>query len=220
MPQRKHRLRGRWAAIVIGFLLIAAPAAAAVVTQNFLRADVTAAAACFVKAEGQDAIDFSVAANEPYADVDTTATIVSASGVTLLQERVTVTGYDGDRVVYSDVVRYTNNCDHSFSLELVAEADPVGSGPLAGDWSDKAVELWVSNTLTSDRPSTASADWEASPIKVDKGDVTPTDSRTGGVTLVVPAGSSVQTGFVIEIDDGATGTTGTLYFTAEATAIP
>ena len=90
MPASKRRVSGRLAAIFIVIMMIAVPAAATVITQNFMRADVVAGAACFTKVGGADAA-------LPEATFDGTPTITSGTGVTLLQERVTVTGFAGDR---------------------------------------------------------------------------------------------------------------------------
>jgi hypothetical protein len=218
MAQRKKRLSGKWAALIIALLLIAAPAAASVITQNFLRADVDAVAACFVKAEGPDATNFSDPMLDPYADLDTTATITSASGVTLLQEQVTVRGYDGDRITYTDVVRYQNNCDYDIQLQLVVEDDPAGNAGLAGDWSDKSMSMYLSLVAGAGSDFSDPLEWDGSPIVINKGDAVPTNGATGIVT--VAAGDEVQGAFEIEVDDGATGTTGILRYTAKATAVP
>ena len=219
--QHRFRFTSRWTTLVIVVLLIAAPAAASVITQNFLRADISASASCFVKAEGSDSTNFAVATNDPFADVSLTNTIVSTdTGVTLLQELVTVTAYKGDRITYTDVVRYRNNCDYGLSLRLVVEDDPAGNGGFtAADWSDKSLELYISKIAGAGSDFTVVAEWDASPIEIDKGDATPTNGVTGSVT--VAAGAEVQSAFVIEVDEGVIlPTTATLRYTAEATAIP
>jgi hypothetical protein len=221
--RHRRRVSGRWATAAILILIIAAPAAASVVTQNFLRADVSTDAACFVTAEGPDATDFGLASADPYADVDLTATITNpTTGVTLLQEQVTVTGYEGDRITYTDVVRYENDCDYDVSLRLVVGDDAAGNpGFVASDWTDKAVSIHLSTGVGVGTDFGVAADWDQSPIVVAKGDAAPTNGASGIVT--VPAGGAVQGAFVIEVDQqgGAfASTTGTIRYTAEATAIP
>ncbi len=217
------RINRRWAVAIIAVLLVAAPAAASVITQNFLRADVTTAEACFHKVEGDDAADFGNAAFNPYADVDLTTTITNpTTGVTLLQETVTVIGYEGDRITYTDVVRYVNDCDYDISLRLVVEDDPAGNtGFTAAEWTDKALSIYLSLAAGVDGDFDDPAKWDGSPIVIAKNDASPTSAETGTVT--VAAGSSVQSAFVIEVDDQGgsfSSTTGTLRYTAEATAIP
>jgi hypothetical protein len=217
------RITRRWAIAIIAVLLVAAPAAASVITQNFLRADVTTAAACFHKTEGDDAASFGNAALDPYADVDLTSTIVSSdTGVTLLQETVTVIGYEGDRITYTDVVRYVNDCDYDIALRLVVEDDPAGNaGFTAADWDDKSLQIYLSLAAGAGGDFTDPAEWDATPIVIAKGDTTPTSAETGTVTIA--SGDAVQSAFVIEVDHQAgafASTTGTLRYTAEATAIP
>jgi hypothetical protein len=204
-------------------LLIAAPAAASVITQTFGKGDVTAAAACFTRAEGADAIAYASNAQDPYADVNTTSTVTdSSSGVIFVQDTVTVTGYEGARVTYTDVVRFVNGCDHPISLTLTVENDPGGGADLSGTWSDKAVKLYLAKTATPGTDLTNGTNWEQQFIHVAKND-TPgavTGASTGTVTI--PAGSELQGAFVIEVDDdgaaGFTSTTGTFRYTAEAIA--
>ena len=223
MKTRKKRMGARWATLIIALLLIAAPAAASVITQNFLRADVATAQACFSKAEGPDATNFGTAGQHPYADVDLTSTITSSgTGVTLLQEQVTVYGYEGDRITYTDVVRYQNNCDFDVSLQLIVEDDAAGNaGFTAADWTDKSVAIYLSKTAGAGSDFGAAAEWDATPIEVNKGDAAPTTASTGSVT--VAAGAEVQSAFVIEVDQqgaGFSATTGILRYTAKAVAVP
>ena len=220
---RTSRMTKRWAVAIIAVLLVAAPAAASVITQNFLLADVTTDTACFVKAAGTDASSFGNPAQDPYADVDLTSTIVSAdTNVTLLQETVTVTGYEGDRVTYTDVVRYQNNCDYDISLRLVVEDDPAGNGAFAAaDWADKSLSIYLSKATGVGGDFGNAAEWDTTPIVIAKGDAAATSAATGSVT--VAAGSAVQSAFVIEVDQQGAGfasTSGILRYTAEATAVP
>ncbi len=204
MDDRK-RVSGRLAAIFIVIMLIAVPATATVITQNFMRADVTGAAACFVKIAGAD-----VAATAD-VDFDNTNTIVGASGVTFLQEAITVTGYAGDRVTYSDVVRYQNTCDYDITVTLRAEADPAGNPDLsAAGWADKYARVYISNTAAPALP-VGGGDWSVNYIEVLGGAIA---NATAG-PVVVSSGSEVQGAFLIETDDGSA-TTGTLRYTAEA----
>ena len=132
MDDRKRRVSGKLAAIFIVIMLIAVPATATVITHNFMRADVTGAAPCFVKVAGAD-----VAATVD-VDFDNTTTIVGSSGVTFLQETISVTGYAGDRVTYSDVVRYQNTCDYDITHEDVIEGRHFDDDVMAYGFHDSA----------------------------------------------------------------------------------
>ncbi len=171
-----------------------------------MRADVTGAAARFVKVAGAD-----VAAT---ADVDfdnTTTTVSATTGITFLQETISVTGYAGDRVTYSDVVRYQNTCDYDITVTLRAEADPAGNPDLsAAGWADKYARVYISNTAAPALP-VGGGDWSGNYIEVSGGAVA---NATAG-PVAVTSGSEVQGAFLIETDDGSA-TTGTLRYTAEA----
>jgi hypothetical protein len=133
-----------------------------------------------------------------------------------------VIGYEGDRVTYTDVVRYANDCDYDISLRLIVEDDAAGNaGFTASEWTDKAITIYLSLTTGVGSDFTDATEWDGTPIVVAKGDAVPTSAETGAVT--VAAGSSVQSAFVVEVDHqgGAfASTTGTLRYTAEATAVP
>ncbi len=203
---QERRITARLAAVIVALLMVAVPAAASVITENFMRGDVAGGAACFVKLAGPDA------AATADADVDVTSTIVSATtGVTLLQETITVAGYAGDRVTYTDVVRYRNTCDYAVTLTLVAEDDPAGGTAISGTWADKYAAVYLSTTAGAGAPVGVAPDWSATFIEVSGGALT--GPTAGSVT--VPIGAEVQSAFVIETDAG-TATTGTLRYTAQA----
>lgn len=215
------KIRGRLGLPIIAVLLIAAPAAASVLTQTFGKGDVTAAAACFTRAEGADAIAYANNAQDPYADVDTTSTVTDAtSGVILVQDTVTVTGYEGARVTYTDVIRFVNGCDHPINLTLKVENDPAGGADLSGTWTDKAVKLYLAESATPGTDLSLATDWNQTYIHVAKGNTPGSVATATSGTVTIPAGSQLQGAFVIEVDDdgaaGFTPTTGTFRYTAEA----
>ena len=137
-PQKKSRFAAlkftrRSAAIIVALLMVAAPASASIIVQNFMEADITAAPPCFVKTTGDDP------ANSTQASFDATgANTIAVDGVDLLEEKISVTGMTGDRVIYTDVVRYENNCTEAIDVVLTTNA-------VSGDWSELAAEIWISN---------------------------------------------------------------------------
>jgi hypothetical protein len=210
-------LRGAVAAILA--IAVATPVLAAVLIQNFMRADIEAVQACFVKVEGGDATTYSNPLNDPYANVDTTAT-VTANGVSFLQELVTVKGYDGDRTIYTDVVRYQNDCDHDLSVQLILEDDVAGN-PRVENWGagDLATAIYLSDVpIAQGGAANGGTDlvtnWDGSPIFVD-GAGTVVNAQTGSV--VIAPGEEIISAFRIDVSDGSQGTTGTLRYTAVAT---
>lgn len=214
---RKNKLRGRLGLPIIAVLLIAAPAAASVITQAFGQGNVTGAAACFTRAEGDDATTYANVASDPYADVDTTGTVTdAASGVIFVQDVVTVTGYAGARTTYTDVVRFVNGCDHPIDLTLTVEADPANNADLSGTWTDKAVKLYVAENAAPGSDLSNATDWNQTFIHVAKGDTSGSVTAASTGTVTIPAGSQFQGAFVIEVDDTGAGTTGTFRYTAEA----
>ena len=193
----KHgwRMTGRLAALFIALMMIAVPAAAAVVTQNFMKGEATSSAACFTKVAGADASSGFL------TFVGGNTVTPGAPGVDLLQETVQFDGYAGDRVIYTDAVQFANACGHDIDVLLRVEADPEGNGPIAGlGGFHIEISLW----------DTGLADWDT-PIVVHNGAVA--TAVSGSVTIAdgtsVPMRISVDT-------DAAGGTDGTLYWTAEA----
>jgi hypothetical protein len=192
------------ATLVVALLLLAVPASAAIFTQNFLQAEITAEDACFVKVAGGD----TTLANSPASVVLTNTH----------QEQVQVTGYVGDRVTYTDVVQYTNTCAYDIVVELVAEADAAGNPAVDGTWGSMYAELYISNTPNA----VASADladgsWEG-PIVVNAGTLGAT-TRIGDTGVTLSTGDFLTTAFMVEVDAGlaATPQTGVLRYTAVAT---
>ena len=204
MPASRRGVSGRLEASFIVVMMIAVPAAATVITQNFMRADVVAGAACFTKVGGADAA-------LPEATFDGAPTITSGTGVTLLQERITVTGFAGDRVTYTDVARYQNGCTYPLVLTLRAEADPEGNPTLENDWADKYAALYVSELAAPQTDPLTPPAWDPNFIEVQGGAVT---NATAGPVTIAP-GTEVQLATVIETDAVPVGD-GILRFTAEA----
>ena len=128
----RFKFTRRSAALVVALLMVAAPAGASVIVQNFMEADITAAPPCFIKTEGSDA------ANSTQATFDDSSNTIAVDGVDLLEEKISVTGMTGDRVIYTDVVHYENNCAEPIDVVLTTNA-------VAGDWTNLAAEIWISN---------------------------------------------------------------------------
>jgi hypothetical protein len=211
----KMRMTRRGAGLLIALMLIAIPAAAAVMTQNFMRADITLNDACFVKEAGSDAAGAS-----GFVSFDGSQTIVASGGtVDLLQEEVSVSGFAGDRLIYTDTARFVNNCTSSVSLRLISASDPA-AGPavdpavVAGSiWESMDVYVYVATAATpAGDPSATNPDW-ALQFSVVAGVVSP---QVNAVTI--PNAGSRRLAFVIDTDSAWTGAeSGTLRWTATAT---
>lgn len=214
--QRTMRATGRVAVLVLALLMLAVPALAAVITQNFLRADVSADAACFTKVPGADSVAFNNPALDPYVEFDNTVAVAdTGSGLSLLQERLTVEGYAGDRITYTDYVHYENNCDTPLTIQLVAEADFNGDLAKEGTWADvqASIYLSVAPNGTAGTDLSLASDWDTSPIVVN---ATAVPGSTG--TVVVAPGDYVQGAIVIDADVASAGSGPyTLRYTAQAT---
>lgn len=116
--------RGRftkgWAIAALVTLLMAVPAAAGIIVQNFLRADITVNDACFTKTDGPD-----VASASGLLTFDTTST-VTGGGVDLLQETATFNAFAGDRMLYTSAINFNNTCGHDLALTFISADDPAG----------------------------------------------------------------------------------------------
>jgi hypothetical protein len=226
----RRRVSRRAAIATVALMSVAAPAAASVIIENFIKADITVAAACFTKVGGQDHTAYNnggvapVAPSALWVNFDTTPTL-SAGGVNLINETVSLRGYAGDRTRFTDVIRYKNACGFPLSVKLISEADPAtptaGAAVSAG-W-DGGVSVFlskVSDPIGGAAPTSSvnlagdSVNWNKQFAIDNTGAVT----STGSVSVTVPAGEELQGGFLVDLANTATGTR-TLRFTAQATAL-
>ena len=125
------RVTRRTAAVFVVMLMIAAPAGASVIVQNFMEAEIGATPACFYEHEGDDP------ANSGQASFSTDE-VIAMDGVDLTEGKITLNGMTGDRVVYTDVVHYVNNCTQPVDFYLTA-------GTVGGDWENLGAQIWISN---------------------------------------------------------------------------
>ena len=211
-------------------VLAATPAVAAVVIQNFVRADVTKAAACMTKIEGIDATTFATAASAPYVDVNEINTAVTADGVNLLNEVLTVKAFKGDRLFVTDGMRIKNACNYPITVTLTNEAQPfTGATATGGDWTDMSIKVYlgkqgitsaaVLNPALSGTNFATAADWDATPIHAKTDGATTAATVVNAVTgtATIAAGKEVQVGMLVDAGTTATATTTTLRFTVKAT---
>jgi len=187
----------RTAVVLVMLMMIAVPATAAVITQNFMRADVSLTAACFTKTAGADA----ALPGSGFIEFQGGETVNAGGNVTLLQETTKLTGFIGDRIIYSDAVKFNNSCGHAIQVSLVSQNDPAGEPALeptavAGSvWDFVNVKLYLSNVpITTDPgiPTDSDPDWELMLTIDDGGDVTP------GGTVTIPNSGIRRLAFVID----------------------
>ncbi len=212
-PQKKSRLAAlkftrRSAAIIVALLMVAAPAGASIIVQNFMEADITAAPPCFVKTTGSDPLNSSQASFDASG-----ANTIAVDGVDLLEEKITVNGMTGDRVIYTDVVRYENNCLEPIDVVLTTNA-------VAGDWTNLAAEIWISNiaapAAVDPNLDGVGGDWNDDYIIVPAGTTAGAFVDSTGVITVAP-GAEVQGAFVVSSDVAFTAGTATVNWVAQAT---
>lgn len=204
----------RWAGILIAMMMIAVPASAAVITQNFMRADLSVNAACFTKTAGADA-----SSGSGFLTFNGGATIQDPSGtVDLIQETMSVQGFAGDRLIYSDAAHFNNNCPSGIAVTFVSENDPAGGlavdpAYVAGNfWDDIDVSIYMATVAAPAGTPGSSGDWQLM-MTVSQGTVT---DQIASVSI--PNGATRNMAVVIDTDDGVTVTaTGTLRWTAQAT---
>lgn len=126
---------------IIVVILLAVPVAAAISVQNFLTADVQVADACFDKTAGSD-----VSSGTGFLTFDATTT-VSDGGVNLVQESLTIRAFAGDRLLYTDAMRYNNNCGSPLLLQLDTAPDPANNPSLVpstgGIWDNVNITFYV-----------------------------------------------------------------------------
>jgi hypothetical protein len=191
----KMRMTRRGAGMLIALMLIAVPAAAAVMTQTFVKATASLEDTCFDLEAGNDATRFP-----GLVTFDAGPTIQAAGGnADLVAAEVTVKGQVGDRVVYSDVAFFTNDCG-SVTLRLLSASDPAGGDelePAVGSgsiWEDVDIYVYVQNASgipLASNPIDDPADWTEM-LSVVNGSV----SESGSVTMT--NGTERRLAFVID----------------------
>lgn len=218
----KKRVTRRAAIATVAFVSIAAPAAAGVLIQNFIKGTVTAVAPCFVKVAGVDSTTYgtagALAGTGPYVKFDATPTL-SAGGVALINETVAIRGFSGDRTKYTDVIRYQNNCAVPMNIRLTAEADPAAGAVTSGPW-DSSVRVFLSTAaatvpVASTSLETDTTNWNQQFFI----DAAGTIVTTGSTTITVAAGGQLQGAFTVDVPSTAVAaSTRTFRYTATATA--
>lgn len=160
--------------------VFATPAFASMMIQSYMAADVDIVSTCLVTKAGSDVGSYSDPAG---ASVDFASSAVNNSRVDILEDRVSVIGMQGDRVIYNDVARIQNTCDIPLAVHLRM------SGSQGSGWADRYAEVYISSTATPldstislGYPTDNTANWTAQPLVVDSSG-TPTQPLTSDVTL-------------------------------------
>ncbi len=202
------RMTRRGAGILIALMLIAVPAAAAVMTQNFQSATIEINGPCFTVRAGGDASSVT-------GFVDFTSDTVASGTVDLLQESLTIYGHAGNRAVYSEVAEFDNGCLAGATVEFLPATDPGGAAafvPALTDpiWDEVNVSFYLANTATPGDVLT-SGDWDEL-LSVDAGVATTPEAGS------VPIGGVRALAVVVDTDSGVTlpvATPPTLRWTAQ-----
>ncbi|MFV0317167.1 MAG: hypothetical protein ACK5O2_09445 [Microthrixaceae bacterium] len=176
------------AAAILG--LTALPAAATVLMQNFVEADIESTPACMTKTAGSD----STSSGGVVTFNTTNTQSTSGDSVNLLNETFTLKGFKGDRLISSDAGAVVNKCTFPVTISLKAEAQ-FGEPAWAGDWADLAASVYLGTPGGAADPDfTNTSAWLGSPIHANSTGVT--DDSVGTVTL--PAGSQARIGWSLD----------------------
>jgi hypothetical protein len=193
--------------MLIALMLIAVPAAAAVMTQNFQSATIEINGPCFTVTAGDDTLSAT-------GFVAFASSNVTSGTVDLFQESLTVTGHAGNRAVYSEIAVFDNGCLADAFVDFIPATDPGGAAafvPALTDpiWDEFNITFYLANTATPGDVLT-SGDWDEV-LSVDAGAVTTPD------TASVPQGGIRYLAVVIDTDSAATAppTAPTLRWTAQ-----
>lgn len=212
-PWGALRFTRRSASVAILLLVLAAPAGASIIVQNYMEADLNASPPCFVKLSGQDPINSSQASFSNNPAVNT----IQVDNVDLLEEKLSLNAMTGDRVIYTDMVRYRNNCAEPITVQLTA-TEIVGAA-----WaSDISAEIWLSNVPSPANidpnldPGPPVDDWNDDAILIPAGTAAGTFTDSTGTVVVAPS-TEIQGAFVVSSDVGFTTGTATVNWVASAT---
>lgn len=176
----KGRISRRTAMAATAMTVFATPAFASMMIQSYMAADVNIVTTCLVTKAGSDVGSY----NDPAgASVDFASAAVNNSRVDIQEDRVSVIGMQGDRVIYNDVARIQNTCDIPLSVSLKMDGSQ-GSG-----WADRYAEVYISSTATAldattslGYPTDNTANWTAQPLVVDSSG-SPVQAQTSEVVL-------------------------------------
>jgi hypothetical protein len=218
LKKRRWSLR---AGVVAAVAVSAVPASAAVIVQNFMTVEINRAAPCLVKIAG---LDTASAANDGSDAVfrDLANTANSTEGVPLLNEKIVLTGYKGDRLTVTDSVRVRNTCAYAVNVFLRAEPG-LAAATTSGDWTDLSMKVYLGkqNIATAGGAAASgidysvAADWDNDPLEINPTG-TVADNQTG--TYQIPAGQAVQLGYLVDVGSTHTETSdAVLNYTVNAT---
>lgn len=201
-----------WAIVALAIMLFAVPAAAGIIVQNFLRADITVNDACFTKTDGAD-----VASASGLLTFDDAATIAdTAGGVDLLQETATFQAYAGDRMLYTSAVDFNNTCGHDLQITFISAADPADNDAIdtPAAFGDIDVRMYLPDATVAGVAVPGLTGTWTEMLSVVGG------TPVNGVTPVtLPAGGTLTMAVIVDADDdpaAATPFTGTLRWIAQA----
>lgn len=211
---KKGRITRRTAMAATALTVFATPAFASLIIQSYMSADITVADNCLVTRAGDDVGTYSTA-NGP--NVNLVTQDAPAARVTLEEDKITVVGMHGDRVIYNDVARIQNQCDVALDVQLQMD------GSQGGGWTDRYAEVYLSSTATGldstapmGYPTDNTANWNANPISVDSAG-TPVNLRSGVVSLA--ANQELRVATLIEAGTDAANLSNTSTMSWEVTAI-
>ncbi len=203
---RRRRMKRRAAVVAAGLMSVATVAGASVLIQNFMAVDFDAGAPpCLIKTIGDDANDPGDATD--FEGFDFTLGTTNVDNVDLTQEKITINGLTGDRVVAEEVYVIENNCDSPLDVSLV-------NGVQTDAFTQKHLEVWLGTPTAAGYPGPTNATYDASPLVFDA--VAADQNFTTG-TVTIPAGSEVPVGMVVSTGATATGTDGATW-TVQAVA--
>ncbi len=208
MSDAAGRITRGWALAILAVLLFAVPAAAGIIIQNFMRADIEVSEPCFSKIGGTD-----TQVGGSFLTFDDTTTVKdAANGVDLLQETTTVRAFAGDRLIYGNAVVFGNECGNTVTVTLVSGDDPAGGAAIESPttFTDSInVRFYLADAAGAPVVGLTGTWTEA--LRVIDG------AATTGSPVAIATGSSATMAIVVDADAGAAGgTTGTLRWVAQA----
>ncbi len=210
----KGRITRRTAMAATAMTVFATPAFASMIIQSYMTADLTVADNCLVTKAGADVGSYSVVDGPNVGLVTGDA---APTNVVLEEDKITVSGMHGDRVIYNDVARIQNTCDVTLSVSLEM------SGSQGSGWTDRYAEVYLSSTpqpldsaAALGYPTGNTANWAANPIAVDSNG-NPVAATSTAVTLA--PNEEARVAALIEAGTSPANLTNTSKMSWEVTAI-
>jgi hypothetical protein len=195
--------------IVVALLAVLVTPVVAAVQLNLFTETTPTVTDCVTITAGADASNDFVTIN-----VGDTLALSSNNEMTVTQAAVGMDALLGGRNNYTELLTITNTCSHDVDVKLSLEADPNGTGPIAG-FADLDLREYISSSASAGEFDFTTG-WNGTYIDVESNgtDAYTTNVSETGVETIPSGGGSRVVGAQVDVDVNSSATdTATFYVT-------